>query len=109
MQFTKEIKEKWLTALKSGKYKQGFSVLENKDNDTFCCIDVLGDIISELDNDAEDDANESPYEFLNNTTGIDRTTKLWKTNDHIKYRTNPKYKRNYSNVISIIKQLKTVN
>lgn len=39
-----EIKQRWLTALRSGEYKQGFSrlCLKNSDNeDTYCCLGVL--------------------------------------------------------------------
>ncbi len=38
----KEIAEKWVAALRSGKYKQGRGAL-NK-NDSFCCLGVLCDI-----------------------------------------------------------------
>ena len=34
-----EIKEKWLEALRSGKYKQGFTRL--KQNNRYCCLGVL--------------------------------------------------------------------
>ena len=40
-----ELKEKWITALKSGKYQQGQHVLRNKNNE-FCCLGVLCDIIN---------------------------------------------------------------
>lgn len=39
----KEWKEKWLTALRSGKYKQGKYVLRNND-DEYCCLGVLCDV-----------------------------------------------------------------
>lgn len=38
-----EIKTKWLTALRSGKYEQGKGFLKNLDNN-FCCLGVLCDI-----------------------------------------------------------------
>ena len=38
-----EIKKKWLTALKSGNYKQGTGKLRRRDN-SFCCLGVLCDI-----------------------------------------------------------------
>lgn len=37
-----EIKQKWLSALRSGKYKQGKGRLRAQD--TFCCLGVLCDI-----------------------------------------------------------------
>ena len=39
---TKELKEKWVTALRSGEYKQGLKTL--RDGDTYCCLGVLADI-----------------------------------------------------------------
>lgn len=36
-----EIKSKWITALRSGEYKQGTRALYNKSNNTFCCLGVL--------------------------------------------------------------------
>lgn len=38
MKFTKEFKEKWIKALKSGEYKQGKHYLENNNN--YCCLGV---------------------------------------------------------------------
>lgn len=45
----KEIKEKWLKALRSGDYKQGIGQLKN-DKDEFCCLGVLCDIYSKETN-----------------------------------------------------------
>lgn len=39
-----EIKEKWLAALRSGKYEQGNHQL--RDGNAFCCLGVLADIYS---------------------------------------------------------------
>ena len=41
-----EIKAKWVAALRSGKYKQGKSVLhhETPDGSVFCCLGVLCDL-----------------------------------------------------------------
>ena len=41
----KEWKEKWVTALRSGKYQQGQGVLRSKD-DKFCCLGVLCDLFA---------------------------------------------------------------
>lgn len=38
-----EVKQKWITALRSGEYKQGTRCLHNIDNE-FCCLGVLCDI-----------------------------------------------------------------
>lgn len=39
----KEIKEKWVAALRSGEYKQGKDYLKTDDN-CFCCLGVLTDL-----------------------------------------------------------------
>jgi len=41
-----EIKKQWTKDLRSGKYKQGKSVLRSKDN-KYCCLGVLCNIYSE--------------------------------------------------------------
>lgn len=38
-----ELQIKWLKELRSGKYKQGYGGLRNRDNE-FCCLGVLCDI-----------------------------------------------------------------
>ena len=42
----KEIKAKWVEALRSGNYKQGTNYLNNRDENTFCCLGVLCEINS---------------------------------------------------------------
>jgi hypothetical protein len=37
----KKIKEKWVQALRSGEYKQGTTLLYNKEQNTYCCLGVL--------------------------------------------------------------------
>ena len=37
-----EIKQKWIVALRSGKYQQGFNRLRS--NDKYCCLGVLCDL-----------------------------------------------------------------
>lgn len=39
-----EIKEKWVAALRSGKYKQGRQLLRNLEEDSWCCLGVLCDL-----------------------------------------------------------------
>lgn len=39
-----KFKEKWIAALRSGKYKQTYGFLYNSDNDGFCCIEVAANI-----------------------------------------------------------------
>jgi hypothetical protein len=37
----RDIKETWLTALRSGEYKQGYNTLYDKYEDGYCCLGVL--------------------------------------------------------------------
>jgi hypothetical protein len=110
LQFTKVVKENWLTNLESGKYKQGFIDLYNSRNNTFCCIGVLGDCMEELNNDLDINLpDQNPYRFLRANIGAEATENLWKTNDKTKYHDDPEYPRDYSNVIPLIKALPTVD
>ena len=38
------VKKKWLTALRSGKYKQGKTQLYNKNTKSYCCLGLLGKV-----------------------------------------------------------------
>lgn len=40
-----EIRDKWISALRSGEYKQGHGYLREVKNNSFCCLGVLCDII----------------------------------------------------------------
>lgn len=39
-----EVKKQWLTALRSGDYKQGKFTLRTLDGDSYCCLAVLCDL-----------------------------------------------------------------
>ena len=39
-----EIKAQWVAALRSGEYKQGKSVLHNRETNEYCCLGVLCDL-----------------------------------------------------------------
>jgi len=43
----KTIIKKWTTALRSGKYKKGENQLYNAEDNTYCCLGVLYDILGE--------------------------------------------------------------
>lgn len=103
--FTQEIKDNWLKALKSGKYKQGFGQLYHKPDNSFCCIGVLGDIMEDLDNEHSSSSidTKSPYVFLRNTIGRENTDMLCQHNDRIQYGLDDE--RKYSNVIPLIEKL----
>lgn len=48
LKFTPEVKEKWLAALRSGSYKQGYEQLVSNPDEGFryCCLGVLADVCS---------------------------------------------------------------
>lgn len=106
--FTQEIKDKWLEALKSGKYIQGYSELETIRPDEIkchCCLGVLGEITEGLSNNSSIE-EESPYYFLGKTIGELLKQNLYKTNDEIIIKFRPlDYKDDYSNVIPLIEAL----
>lgn len=109
MKFTKEIKENWLKALKSGEYTQCKESLHNTTEKLgnrigHCCIGVLGDILPFLDNNYSYDCNlKSPYEFLTDNLGHGKTRDIFMRNDNTYNYTKP----DYSNVIPLIEQLET--
>lgn len=39
-----QVKKKWIDALRSGHYKQGFEVLRYEEDKTYCCLGVLSDL-----------------------------------------------------------------
>lgn len=49
MALNPEIKVKWLAALRSGKYTQGYDELKN--NNKYCCLGVLAEILGILKTD----------------------------------------------------------
>jgi hypothetical protein len=56
----KDVKEKWLKALRSGEYKQGRERLK-QDGDKFCCLGVLCDLHSKESNVKWKDDSISSY------------------------------------------------
>ena len=98
MEFTKEIKQNWLKALKSGKYKQLCSG-QYVDSNKHCCLAVYGEINKIR---FEDTVNYF-YKFL----GVEKYNNLISTND--KDYNSKSYKFDYSNVIPLIEALPTVD
>lgn len=105
--FTQEIKDNWLKALKSGKYKQGFGKLTTIVNGEIrhCCIGVLGDCTEGLEAKTSPE-HSNPYNFLIDN-GI-QTTEIWIINDLPDYQKRvlgELQEPDYSNVIPLIEQL----
>jgi hypothetical protein len=44
MKLPKEFKEKWITALRSGEYKQGNLQFYNRSNNSYCCLGVAAEV-----------------------------------------------------------------
>ncbi len=114
MKFTQEIKDKWLEALKSGEYTQGYRNLVGINKDgirVFCPLAVLGDVTEGL-LPSKYDRETSPYIFLCRTIGEEAKLKITSENDsYIEgwkegITRRPKdYKDDYSNVIPLIEAL----
>ena len=117
--FTKELKEKWITALESGKYTACANVLTDGKN--HCCLGVLLDIIPGIELSINNNNGvkfkgeiiKDPIGILTNPTpfSLDQTKingsnwKLANINDnHVR-----EGNRDYSTVIPIIKTIPTVD
>ena len=75
-EMNKEIKEKWIAALKSGEYEQGKNYLRTSDN-KFCCLGVLEDIhLKELGKEWETNS-EGGYHIDGNTAYLTKETQKW--------------------------------
>lgn len=109
MELTKKIKTKWLKALKSGTYKQGFTQLYDnfQGKDAYCCLGVLCKVmdipISEDGMDCFPKNGKKGYPFFFDLLGKKETEYLWVCNDRDVDSTD------YSNVIPLIKKLPTVD
>lgn len=63
MKMPKELKAKWVKALRSGKYKQGRGRLYNPETASFCCLGVLEHIC--LNGNVETyDQEDAPFRLL---------------------------------------------
>jgi hypothetical protein len=78
MKMNKEIKEKWIAALRSGNYVQGREFLCKRDYNPkeyrFCCLGVLCDLSNPSRWHHEED-NNSLYELENDIYGNDMPTR----------------------------------
>lgn len=79
-----KVKEKWIAALRSGKYKKGVGVLhiDNK----FCCLGVLCDLYIQENNShlkwEEKDTSSYGVYFLNENSILPWEVKEWAGLDH---------------------------
>ena len=59
----REVKDKWIAALRSGKYKQGTGCLRDIDSNAFCCMGVLCDIVDDSKWQPDGDYGRYSYVF----------------------------------------------
>ena len=88
MEFTREVKEKWLDALRSGRYVRGTGRLSRWDGDgqtRHCCLGVLADVLG-IDYNPSGD-NYRPFVDMIG----EATNELWRKNDSIPERSNSGY------------------
>ncbi len=110
--FTKEVKDKWLMALKSGDYVQGTVVLVSLPKDEYnrsgviehCCLGVLGDICPWLINTKTSSSND-PYYYIEDTHSYAKCTDIIAVNDKLS-KCEP---NNYSNIIPLLATLPTLS
>lgn len=106
--FTKEIKDKWITALKSGNFTQVQGRYKSIDYKRHCCIAVLAETVFK-----PDDSNlvwqtltTIPYDSdRGNNNGYALKNRLVEINDA----ESDDFKPDYSNVIPFIETLSTVD
>jgi len=71
----KEIKDKWVKALRSGEYEQGRGCL--KKYDTYCCLGVLCDIHAKETGNEWESINDYEYSYFNSMGSLPFTVKKW--------------------------------
>jgi len=109
---TKEQKEAWLTALKSGDYKQCQVALKSQlkgIGSVNCCLGVFAEINTNIDSSKMDVDTTSVYNELNNILTKQTVEDIYSKNDsYLYWKENPD-KRDYSNVIPLIESLETID
>lgn len=70
-----EIKQKWLTALRSGEYKQGRGNLHYKDE--YCCLGVLCDLHAKETNSEWTNHDDYPYKYFYSTQLLPQQVCEW--------------------------------
>ncbi len=100
LQFTKEIKEMWVEALKSGKYEHGTGQLV-KDN-KFCCLGVLAEIHPDLEinSSGRNCVGDTGYQCFVDMLNYENVSVLYNTNDN---------HDSFDAVIPIIENIPTVD
>lgn len=63
MKMLKEIKERWASALRSGKYRQGTAMLQDS-NKNFCCLGVLCNLYNKEKHRSWEELNINGEEIL---------------------------------------------
>ena len=104
MQFTKEVKQKWIDALESGQYHQSQATYGDpyKTGNKKCCLNVLDTVASEMNGNKPQDIWKSLEDT--NEKGIIGT--LVVINDT---ELKEGQKLDYSNVLPLIRELKTID
>lgn len=79
---TPELKAKWVAALRSDEFQQGYGTLRNDHRGTYCCLGVLRHVVDPKDERGSVQKSVLSPEQLNEF-GLDHATaiQLWKMND----------------------------
>lgn len=113
----KEIKEKWVAALRSGKYKQGYNRLKNiilvaerKDVVTHCCLGVLCELAVEENICYENDRYFGSKEHALNWDALPKVVFVWAelddsdpmVEDHHLSIWNDRYQKSFNEIADLI-------
>lgn len=79
-----EIKTKWLEALRSGEYKQTTGRLRNSQEEGFCCLGVLCDIM-EPESWSDDDEHQECFSLPSNDILVKTGMKMFLPNIDVDY------------------------
>lgn len=103
------VKEKWLVALRSGKYKQGQSRLCNEQNE-YCCLGVLAEVMQvpkTLSNDVCYNKKSYAYFFPSEIDGYTASVPsniLSNSIQHILWDMNDTYKQDFNQIANYIEE-----
>lgn len=59
-----DLKSKWVSALRSGEYKQGTEMLHNPAKDTYCCLGVLCKVMGAEFGEVVDRSEYRTYDYV---------------------------------------------
>jgi len=96
-----EIKKQWVEALRSGRYTQGWRRLRNQ-NDQYCCLGVLCDIVAPDAWVARSNGYESDFRFAVLPPRVFEIAKLTVSNEEMLIRMNDMLGKSFAEIADYI-------